>query len=159
VEERLSSFEDRTWHTDAEVRDDPAWPGSTVTQGREEVAARQRELVEALGIVSVELHDAIEADGKVVALFTARGKGAASEVPVERRWAWVIEVRDARFYRVRAYADSAEAPRGVGVPRHGRFPRAEAFAERLRELVEGGRSDSSSALSRDAATTSCRYWT
>jgi ketosteroid isomerase-like protein len=68
--------------------------GGEIFEGHDGVARALGQLVEAFDDLRFDVERLIEVDDKVVSFITLTGRGAASGVPVEVRFAHVLKLRD-----------------------------------------------------------------
>ena len=97
------------WHEDIVWHDAPDFPDSTTHEGREAVAQYLRGIVGVVGHFHLTVGDVQPADDAVVAELTLEGQGGASGLPVSTPLWHVLEFRDDRVIRCRAFLDGDRA--------------------------------------------------
>ena len=55
-------------------------------------------------------------DGRILVLFTARGRGKGSNVEVKAQWAHLWSFRAGKATRVEGFIDQSEARKAAGLP-------------------------------------------
>jgi ketosteroid isomerase-like protein len=88
---------------------------ATIYRGREEVREVLQEYLEALSDLRLEFSDIRDLGDQVLAVGQIRGHGAESGVEVESPLAYLIQVRNGKATRVRAYLDPKEALEAAGL--------------------------------------------
>ena len=112
----LEAVASEYWASDVVIEEDPEFPGAGVYRGVPAVSRRFAEYYEMLGNLDLDVDRVLDgADGRVVAVFRAAGRGGQSGVPVERELAFALRVRDGRATHIRLYLDVAEALEAVGL--------------------------------------------
>jgi ketosteroid isomerase-like protein len=110
----LDGFAGDLWHSEAEYREDPMFPGSGTYRGQEAVRARFTEYLEVLGEPALEVESVEAGTAAVLALWGITGRTERG-VPFEQRWAWVVRIRDGRISEVQAYIDRDAARADAGL--------------------------------------------
>jgi ketosteroid isomerase-like protein len=101
-------------HSNVELREDPAWPGSAAYRGVEQV---RRVLLDHMDTLDFDqqTEDLIAVDDKVVALVRWIGRGKTSGAQGEISMAIVWTVRDQAITRLDFFLDRAQALEAVGL--------------------------------------------
>jgi ketosteroid isomerase-like protein len=101
-------------HSDVEWREDPAWPGSGIYRGVEQV---RQVILDRMGTLDFDqqTEDLIDVDDKVLLLVRWVGRGKASGAQGEISMAMVWTVRDQAITRLEFFLDRAEALEAVGL--------------------------------------------
>jgi ketosteroid isomerase-like protein len=105
------------WHPEIEYVEDPRWPGATTHRGRDSVVRCFQSYLEALGPteqVGVKLEQVLDAGKRLVVCVRFQGV-SASGVPHDHLWAYVVEVKDGRIARLRAFYEPGEALDAAGL--------------------------------------------
>jgi ketosteroid isomerase-like protein len=105
----------RLFHSNAEWRNTDAFPGPSVCAGPDEIARFWRDLLEDFEAGGLTVEDTTEAGDTVVALFHSRGRGKASGVPIEVRWAASFRFGEGKILRADVYGDYARALEAAGI--------------------------------------------
>jgi ketosteroid isomerase-like protein len=103
-----------SWHEHIVYEEDPLWPGAGTYRGRDAVIARFREYEEQLGQGEATTDEIVELPGGVVIVWRHSGVTPGSGVPFEHRWAWLVQERDGKAVRIRAYFAPDEAIAAAG---------------------------------------------
>jgi len=99
---------------DAVYEDLPEMADRASYRGREGFIERSRQWRESWEEIETRPLEFIDAgDGVVLVPVAATGLGKGSRVPVESRHVWVVEVRDGKIVRERAFRSKAEALQAV----------------------------------------------
>ena len=93
----------------------PMLGGDAVYRGHDGVRAFLSEVWDVLGDTSFEFPDIRDVGDQVVALGRFSGRGEASGVATEARFAYVVDVKNGKVIRVRSYLDHREALEAAGL--------------------------------------------
>lgn len=100
--------------SDFEYREDPTWPGAGIYHGINGFRQAATDYREALGELSVEAEDFIDAGDRVVVLYTWRARTDRG-IEAEMRQAGIFEVRDGRIAVWQIFFDREQALKTVGL--------------------------------------------
>jgi uncharacterized protein len=93
----------------------PLAGGDSIYRGREAVRGFLLETWDLLAATYFDFPQVLDAGAKVVALGHFGGRGATSGVESKMPFAYVVEFRDGKAVRVRAYLDQDEALQAAGL--------------------------------------------
>jgi ketosteroid isomerase-like protein len=91
------------------------WPESSY-HGVDGIRKFLAEWLETWGAYEIDIEDVLPApDGRVVSLFTQRGRGQHSGVPMEIKMAQVVTWRDGKTVLIENYDDQSKALEAAGL--------------------------------------------
>jgi ketosteroid isomerase-like protein len=102
-------------HEDVEWREDPAWPGSSVYRGVEQVRQVILDRMDTLDF-DQRTEELLSADDKVVAFVRWVGRGKASGAQGEMQMAMVWTLEDGAITKLEFFLDRAQALAEAGLP-------------------------------------------
>jgi ketosteroid isomerase-like protein len=107
----------RGFHQDAVWQNTSSFPGPRECIGRQAIVDFWTTMVEPFdedaGTQVIE--QLVAGENVVVVELRSTGRGRSSDVPIDIRWAAVVEVRDGAISRVRVHGDWAKALEGAGL--------------------------------------------
>jgi len=93
-----------------------ARPDGRVWQGRNAVRRAVAEWIGSWDAYSLEIRDYVDAPGdRVVVLWTERGRGKGSGIPLEHHGGNVVTIRDGEIVRIAIYTSTDKALEAVGL--------------------------------------------
>ena len=101
--------EDAVWHNTS------VFPDPSICVGPQAILTFWATLVEAFQESQTEVEQVIEGGDAVVLSLHSVGRGSASGVPVDVRWAAAFRVIDGKISRVDVHGDWANALKAVGL--------------------------------------------
>ena len=103
-------------HPDVEFEAN-ARPDAGVWRGPDGVRRAIAEWIGTWDDYSLEIRDYVEIpDGRVLVLWTERGRGKGSGIPIEHDGGYVVTLREGEIARIHMYNDAGEALAAVGLP-------------------------------------------
>jgi ketosteroid isomerase-like protein len=105
---------DAIFASDAEMIEDPRWPGSATVKGREAIKARAHEYFEGVDW-RFTVEDVLDAGKHVVVLLGGRERGDASGIEIKLEWACLLSFERGEVTSWRWCLDRAEALEAVGL--------------------------------------------
>ena len=113
--DRMRERSERLWDHAIVYEEGPDWPGAGTFEGRDAILARFREYTDVLGEMELQVEELDELDGdRVLVILHAFGHSAAG-VPMERRWAYVLTIRERKLVHWRADMDPERIRRELGL--------------------------------------------
>jgi len=100
---------------DCVCEDVPELPDRATYRGREGLRERYRHFVEAWGDFAAEPMEFIDGGDVVVALIAMHGRGTGSGAPFDLLPGFVLEVRDGKIVRDRAFTSRRQALEAAGL--------------------------------------------
>ena len=97
-----------TWHNTR------AFPGPSILQGPRAILDFYEELSQEFDRGEVAIERAVETEGGVVAGIHSLSQGRSSQVPLDVRWATLVQVEDERVVRIDIYGSFERALEAAG---------------------------------------------
>jgi len=103
-------------HPDVEF-EATARPDARVWRGRDRLRRAITEWIATWEEYSFEVHDYLEAlNGRVLVLWTERGRGKGSGIAIEHHGGYVVTLRDGEIVHMALYNEVSQARTAAGLP-------------------------------------------